>query len=79
MTEDEIAAIEARHDALLDPRDRASYAIDDIPALVAEIKRLSEQLRIATDALELIATGGINCDSPWVVADDALTQMSVVE
>jgi hypothetical protein len=49
-----------------------------IEQLTTDNARLREQLRIATEALEYIAGDG-DTVSPWVMADDALTRMSVVE
>lgn len=48
----------------------------DVESLVAEVRRLREQFRIAAEALGIIADRGGN---DWSIADDALTQMSVVD
>jgi hypothetical protein len=44
----------------------------------AEVERLRSQLRIASEALAFIYQYH-NLQQAWIVADDALTQMSLVE
>ena len=77
MGEEELAAIKYA----------AAPTFKDIQALVAEVERLREVERIAYDALSRIARCGCSACGPAlsslrearVLADDAMTQMSVVE
>lgn len=71
------------------PEDAAFIAASraDVPALIAEIRRLREVERIAQEVLSLIARCGCSACGPALAdlaaartqADDALTRMSVVE
>jgi hypothetical protein len=73
----------------LNPEDARFIAAarSDVPALVAEVRRLREVERIATETLSLIARCGCSACGTALpdtratrsMADDALTNMSVVE